>query len=133
MTDRIQDYINLAESATDRPWDISWYRCRMNANDVAYAKKEGNPNAKIGDIMWRSAKSIGPVSPEHDHWSGTSLGCIEEDAQFIAESRTLGPAMAKALIEAEGALQYAHSQMQPFCSDEIVVEALAAYEKIKGE
>ena len=74
---------------TKGPWEISWYNCRMDKEDVENAKSKGNTNAKIGDIMWRSAKSIGPVSIGHSHWGGSYLDGDEADIILMSSAPDL--------------------------------------------
>ncbi|KKL55062.1 hypothetical protein LCGC14_2259170 [marine sediment metagenome] len=49
---------------TPTPWEIDWYVCRE-------AEK----------ILWRVARSIGPIVPDHNHWGGWFV-CNEIDAIF---------------------------------------------------
>lgn len=75
---------------TPGPWEISWFVCRMDAQDVAHAKSNGNEAAVVGDEMWRLPKSIGPLRVEHDYWAKYHLGLTEEsDARLIADAPLL--------------------------------------------
>jgi len=74
---------------TKGPWEISWYNCKMDKEDVEHAKSKGNANAKVGDIMWRSARSIGPVSVEHCHWAGSYLDGSEADIILMSSAPDL--------------------------------------------
>ena len=78
-----------------KSWDIHWHECRMNKEDVEHAKKEGNVNAKVGDLLWRMPRSIGPCKAEHSHWGGTLLTVEEEDAYLIASAPDLLAALER--------------------------------------
>jgi hypothetical protein len=69
-------------------WKVEWYECRADGEDVA-----ADPKKKVGDILWRVARGIGPFGPEHDHWSGWNLGGTEEDIAVAAQA----PRMLEAL------------------------------------
>lgn len=69
---------------TPGPWTISWYNCTMDKEDVEHAKSKGNMNAKVGDVLWRAPRSIGPCGSEHSHWGGDLLTVEEADARLIA-------------------------------------------------
>lgn len=88
----LQDYIKLADSATDGPW---------------WGGKEGvnSSGGMVGDIICNQ--------PDWD--CEESLKKWPQNAQFIAASRTLGPAMAKALIEAGEALKLEQERTGPEC------------------
>lgn len=73
-------------------WEISWYTCRANAKDVAWAKSQGR-TIKIGEALWKVPKSIGPLGIDHNHWAGDILDCSEEVALIAAEA----PEMLKLL------------------------------------
>lgn len=80
----LEDYIKLAESATDGPWDF------FEVSDGI-----GVTHEETADIAHCDGFYDGIRGKEEER----------SNAQFIAASRTLGPAMAKALIEAEEALR----------------------------
>jgi len=42
-----------------------------------------------GDIMWRAARSIGPVSVEHCHWAGSYLDGSEADIILMSSAPDL--------------------------------------------
>lgn len=89
MTNAIEDYIKLAEAATDGPWIIADDDGRKNIriNMLTEIVPEYSPNKQLVTVSctaWR------------DHYA-----TAKHNAQFIAASRTLGPALAKALLEAE--------------------------------
>lgn len=75
------------------PWEIHWYHCRMDQSDVEHAKANGNLSAKVGDVLWRAPRSIGPCGSEHSHWGGDLLTVEEADAHLIAAA----PCLLKAL------------------------------------
>ena len=74
---------------TKGPWEINWYECTMDQSDVEHAKSKGNLNAKVGDVLWRSPRSIGPCGSEHSHWGGDLLTVEEADARLIAAAPDL--------------------------------------------
>jgi hypothetical protein len=61
----------------------------MDQSDVEHAKSKGNLNAKVGDVLWRSPRSIGPCGSEHSHWGGDLLTVEEADARLIAAAPDL--------------------------------------------
>ena len=97
MTDLIERMKSSLVGVTDGPWDIGWYICRADSEDVKYEKTrklkkgETRKSLKAGDELWRVPKGIGPIEMDHNHWSGNYLACSEEDANFIAAARTLLP------------------------------------------
>jgi hypothetical protein len=64
-------------------WNIDWYICRADRDDVAANKASAKP-LKVGDEFWRVPRSIGPISVEHNHWAGYHLDISVEDALKIA-------------------------------------------------
>ena len=70
------------------PYDIDWHVCRANGDDVAESKKTGKP-LKLGDELWRIPRRIGPVYPDHNHWTGDCLSGEEEDFFLMAASPVL--------------------------------------------
>lgn len=82
----LEDYIKLADAATEGPWTISRY-----SNYTGWSV---------------SANGRGCIA---ERWYDVSCPYPDDEltanSNFIAASRALGPAMAKALIEAEGALK----------------------------
>jgi hypothetical protein len=89
------------------PWEIEWYICRADERDVQHAKTrklkrgEARKDVQVGDELWRVPKSIGPIFPDHDHWSGSSLTCDVADAMFVITARSLLPLMADRIEELE--------------------------------
>lgn len=65
------------------PWDINWYVCTADANDVKHAKSQGK-EMEVGHEFWRVPQSIGPISVDHNHWAGHHLDVTEEQARLIA-------------------------------------------------
>lgn len=86
---------------TPGPWTISWYNCTMDKEDVEHAKSKGNMNAKVGDVLWRAPRSIGPCGSEHSHWGGDLLMVEEADARLIAAAPELLEALKDALCALE--------------------------------
>ena len=92
MTNKITDYIKLAESATEGPWIIADDDGRKNIriNMLTEIVPEYSPNKQLVTVSctaWR------------DHHA-----TAKHNAQFIAASRDFAPALAKALLEVEEAL-----------------------------
>ena len=57
---------------TPGPWEIDWVEC------------------KTGDeVHWKVPTTIGPISPDHNHWSGPYLDVEEADAYLIAAAPDL--------------------------------------------
>ena len=108
---------------TKGPWEINWYECTMDKGDVEHAKSKGNLNAKIGDVLWRSPRSIGPCGSEHSHWGGDLLTVEEADARLIAAAPDLLEAL-KNLLESH----YNGNVIKADCA-----EAEAAIAKATGE
>ena len=80
---------NMSTQHTPGPWAINWYECTMDQSDVEHAKSKGNLNAKVGDVLWRSPRSIGPCGSDHSHWGGDLLTVEEADARLIAAAPDL--------------------------------------------
>lgn len=81
MTNKIEDYIKLAEAASEGEWF---------ASHPSPENDDGSGLCQIDD------------GREHGMFS---FCCEWHDGRFIAASRTFGPALAKALLEAEEALR----------------------------
>jgi len=73
---------------TDTDWKIEWATVYANAKDVAHAKREGT-NLSIGDVVWRRATAVGPLTIEHNHWTGWVLDCDEADVLLAASAPRL--------------------------------------------
>jgi hypothetical protein len=86
---------------TPGPWEINWYECTMDNEDVEYAKKKGNLNAKVGDVLWRQPQRIGPCDADHGHWGGILLTVEEADARLIAAA----PDLLDVLLRAKSAIE----------------------------
>ena len=63
----------------------------------------------------------------------TEAGTRARFGSFIISSSVFVPEMMRIIDMAEEALYYALSQMQPFCSDVPVKNALLEIKKLKGE
>lgn len=63
----------------------------------------------------------------------TEAGTHVRFGSFIISSSVFAPEMMRIIDMAEEALYYALSQMQPFCSDVSVKNALLEIKKLKGE
>ena len=88
---------------TKGPWVIDWAEC------------------KTGDeVHWRVPRSIGPISPYHDHWAGWHLDVEEPDTYLIAAAPDLLEALEKAV------------NRQGFSNDELITSR-AVINKAKGE
>lgn len=62
----------------------------------------------------------------------TNAGSSVRFGSFIISSSVFAPEMVRIIDIAEEALCYALSQMQPFCSDAVVTNALEEIKKLKG-
>jgi hypothetical protein len=113
----------MKKQHTPGPWTINWYECKMDNSDVEHAKSEGNLNAKVGDVLWRSPRSIGPCGSEHSHWGGDLLTVEEADARLIAAA----PDLLEALKEY---VAFDHVEVELNCLKRL---ALAAIAKATGE
>ena len=90
MTNKIEDYVKLAEEATEGPWSVTRY-----TNYEGWSIHTDN----AGCIAERWYDKSCPYPDDE----------LSANVQFIAASRTLGPAMAKALIEAEECIKALHA------------------------
>ena len=74
-----------------QPWDVQWYECRANSEDVKFAKSEGR-RIKVGSVLWRAPLVVGPFAADHDHWAGWHIGMgedIEKQVHLAASSPVL--------------------------------------------
>ena len=74
---------------TPGPWEIEKFICRMDRSDVAHWRKNGKPDAKVGDELWWVARSIGPISVSNNHWAGEYLDVSPEDICLVAAAPDL--------------------------------------------
>lgn len=77
-------------------WEITWYECRADAEDVAAGTAK-----KVGDLLWRVPKQIGPLSVDKNHWAGEHLDVSEADARLISASALLLQSLQEILPLAE--------------------------------
>jgi hypothetical protein len=84
----------------------------MDKEDVEHAKSKGNLNAKVGDVLWRAPRSIGPCGSEHSHWGGDLLTVEEADARLIAAAPDLLGALQHLMVAHGEQLDYAFQQAQ---------------------
>jgi len=87
----------------DRVWPIDWRECLANADDVAFAKTEGR-KIKVGDALWRTSDGFGPISTDHNHWTGWHLTGEESDIFLAASAPELRSALLGLLEVAELAM-----------------------------
>ena len=122
---------------TPGPWTISWYNCTMDKEDVEHAKSKGNMNAKVGDVLWRAPRSIGPCGSEHSHWGGDLLTVEEADARLIAAAPDLLEALESAWLwmenQADGQSKGGHATFDLLMLREQRDIARAAIAKATGE
>ncbi|MDB4378652.1 hypothetical protein N9Z41_02660 [bacterium] len=111
MTDNlVKQARESLNGVSKEPWEIEWYICQADEGDVQHAKTrklkrgESRKDVQVGDELWRVATRIGPISPEHNHWSGTSLACNVADAMFVKTAHSLLPLMAYRIEELEAKL-----------------------------
>jgi hypothetical protein len=81
---------------TPKPWPIEWYICTDDD----------------GKELWRAAKSIGPLYPDHDHWARSHLGVDKEDAYVAAAAPDM-------LDELKQILEWAIHEKAPLREQEI--------------
>lgn len=77
---------------TPAPWKIEWYECRADRNDI----KAGTAK-KVGEILWKVPMSIGPISPDHNHWAGDHLSLEADDVYLVAAAPELLDMLEKCL------------------------------------
>lgn len=87
----------LAEEATPGPWEIRWYECRADREDV-----KAKSAKRVGDLLWRVPKQIGPISAEENHWARLHLDVSEEDSSLIAAAN---PQAIRELLDYIGTLE----------------------------
>jgi hypothetical protein len=147
MTD---DLVKQAREALNgvskEPWEIEWYICQADEGDVQHAKTrklkrgETRRDLKVGDELWRVPTRIGPISSEHNHWSGTSLACNVADAMFVKEAHSLLPLMADRIEELEAKLAKAVEALRLIVVDDtwgldhdVYMKCRTALAELKGE
>lgn len=73
-----------------RPWTVDWYVCRAGREDV----KAGSAT-RVGAPLWRVARAIGPISPDHNHWAGHHVA-DEKVAELVEAAHAALPALMEA-------------------------------------
>lgn len=124
MNAQIKKYLELAEKATPGPWTWMFIGGPLNPKriDVSTVGREGSHHIEIR---------------VEDEFVKTGYFGVDDD-KFIAASRTMGPALAKALIRAVENLQEIESYeehldgMVAFSMRQRCTEALADIEAILG-
>ena len=92
---------------TKEPWTIEWYICTADQSDVEYDKKQKKPRGlKVGDELWRKPVSIGPISADHDHWSGWSLSINEEEAYLVSAAPEMLEALKMIVVDDTWGLEH---------------------------
>jgi hypothetical protein len=81
--------------APDEPWPIEWYICRANHADVAHAATTGR-KLVVGQELWRTAKSVGPITCDHNHWGGEHIAGEPEEITLAAWAPALLGCVQKA-------------------------------------
>ena len=77
--EQLTELRKAAEEATKGEWEIDWYECRADREDV-----KARTAKKVSEVLWRVPRSIGPVSADENHWARLHLDVSEEDARHIA-------------------------------------------------
>lgn len=126
MTNAIEDYIKLAEGATEGPWYLSVVDMQ-SATSHSIANIYGVPPQPTEDGRGQTWVHIGAKKPCFD----VSPDEQYANAELMTVSRTLGPAMAKALIEAEEALKMSSGTGTHSATRIVVDQALAAIQRVK--
>jgi hypothetical protein len=114
MTNKIEDYIKLAEGATEGPWITHGGKFFHGWQGDVFVFEKG----KTVETGKHVVRCMNPLQVEQDkretlseldviQKNNETAKAVEANAQFIAASRSIAPAMAKALIEAEDALKEA--------------------------
>lgn len=120
ISEQLKAYLELAEKATPGPWYTEGSEVRYDCSP--YTTEEG-----IADCTVQICDLYRPAE-----LSDTKM----YDREFIAASRTMGPALAKALIRAMEELECVRSffdvDRNKYARQEIV-KALADIDKILGE
>lgn len=83
------------------PWEIGWFECLANRDDVEFDKKQPKGKQRgvgIGDPLWRVPLVVGPVGVDHNHWAGNHLTCEEADAYKIAAAPVMLWTLKEALL-----------------------------------
>lgn len=116
MIEQLKKYLELAEKATPGPW---------------------KPDYEEVGVSWPGKFILKDGLPLQFGWDGEEGIYADNnfDLEFIAASRTMGPALAKALIRAIDALRDQNFWVCTMCeaNQEIVTVALADIEKILNE
>lgn len=116
----LEDFIKLADAATRGPWEAVNHTMDDGEWWIGFEHPEWG-QCSIASTRWGCDEA-------QDHG-----GTIESNAQFIAASRTLGPAMAKALIEAEGALRFVIHRDAMWTDETLPVkQSLATIERLRN-
>lgn len=78
------------------PWGITWHVELADAEDVAYAAKDGR-TIREGEELWRIAKAIGPLEVDQSHWGGAHIRASREDVRLASAAPLLAAALRAAL------------------------------------
>lgn len=119
MTKKIEEYIKLAEAATDGPFVIE-----QSIGDRLPILHSPTAERVICQFYYQTGEYVG------------GFDNLENNMAFLAASRTLGPALAKALLEAEEALKASMLTMRNHKihapdTHTLQIQALATIQKLK--
>ena len=112
---------------TEGPWEIEWYECRADHEDV-----KARTAKKVGDLLWRVPKQIGPLSVGKNHWAGDHLDVSEVDAHLIAAAPKLLTTLRGAQAALRKALPYLPADTEAVFVGEWLDEVNEAIDQATG-
>jgi hypothetical protein len=93
----VADFLNQRQRLELTPkivkrWEVDWYVCRADHEDVAFEKKQAREEKRrpkfteTGAELWRSARSIGPIAIDHSHWGGYQLSLNQAQVDWVTRA-----------------------------------------------